>query len=191
MNILRSTLLSLLLTIPIISHSQDCFNSFSKNQETPWFISSALGIQISGINPKNFTASNIAPSLQASIGKWISPEFALQLGYKGRFFHTISDPKKHYYDYILGEVLININELVNSRRRNDNWSLIIHPGAGYFYNYDDHPNFCGNFGIMNTLRVAWQIDCFIDLSAIMGWDIYQGNKDILPSCVLGICYSFR
>ena len=29
---------------------------------------------------------------------------------------------------------------------------------------------------------------FLDISAIMAWDIYQGNEDILPSANIGLIY---
>ena len=31
----------------------------------------------------------------------------------------------------------------------------------------------------------------MDVSFIIGWDIYQGDEDILPSAVLGASYSFK
>lgn len=31
----------------------------------------------------------------------------------------------------------------------------------------------------------------MDVSFIVGWDIYQGVEDILPSIVLGASYSFQ
>lgn len=30
----------------------------------------------------------------------------------------------------------------------------------------------------------------MDVSAIMGWDIYQGDEDIIPTAVLDLTYSF-
>jgi hypothetical protein len=165
--------------------------SFDYNKN--WYASSAVGIQISGIKDEDFISSNVAPSVMFNIGKWITPEIALQAGYKGLYFRAISDNDKHYYNFIYGDVLFNLNRIINFlNTKEGRWNLIFHPGAGYFYNkYYKRPNICANIGIMNSFKVGNQIDIFIDVSAILGWDIYQGNDDILPSCVLGISYSFK
>lgn len=157
-----------------------------------WFVSAALGAQISGIKAEDFIASNVSPSLMLNTGVWFTNEIGLQLGYKGSYFYTISDDKKHHYSFFFGEVLLNLNELtVGSKQRTSIWSLIIHPGVGYFYNkYYDRPNVCANFGLTNNFNISPRFKAFVDLSAIIGWDIYQGDEDILPSCVFGIVYSF-
>lgn len=162
---------------------------FNKN----WYASSAIGIQISGIKVEDFISSNVAPSIMFNVGKWVVPEIALQIGYKGFYFHTISDNEKHNYSFIYGDVLFNLNEIFNfANSIEDRWSLIFYPGAGYFYNNTyNRPNICASFGIINKIKVREQLDVFIDISAIMGWDIYQGDEDILPSCVLGVSYSFK
>ena len=78
-----------------------------------WFILSSYGVQISGIKSEDFVQSNVSPAFTLGIGKWISPEIALQIGYKGFYFHTIADDDKHNYNYINGSVLFNINEIIN------------------------------------------------------------------------------
>jgi hypothetical protein len=84
-----------------------------------------------------------------------------------------------------------LNELINGKNISKNkWKIIFHPGAGYFYNnFYNRPNICANFGITNSVQVMNQLEVFIDISAIFGWDIYQGDEDILPSFALGLSYS--
>ncbi len=172
--------------------AQEKGNCDSLNAKKRWFISAAYGIQMSGIKPEDFISSNIAPSHHIAIGVWFTPEIALQLGYKGNYFNTISDKDKHYYSFVLGEVLLNINEIINGNKNwNNKWAVILHSGAGYFYNnYYNRPNICGNLGIISTFEITNHINAFIDVSAIVGWDIYQGDDDILPSCVFGVNYLF-
>lgn len=173
--------------------SQNSNNNYSLDDKNNWFVSSGYGIQISGIKSEDFVSSNVSPSFLLNIGKWITPEIALQLGYKGFYFSTISDNEKHHYNFIFGEVLLDLNELINgTNNSNGKWKIIFHPGAGYFYNkYYNRPSICANLGIINSLRLTDQLDAFIDISAIVGWDIYQGDEDILPSCVFGVSYSFQ
>jgi hypothetical protein len=45
-------------------------------------------------------------------------------------------------------------------------------------------------GISNNLRISGSFQASLDVSAIVGWDIYQGNDDILPGISLGIAYLF-
>ena len=182
-----------ILIIILISIYTICPHTiFSQNADNKqWFISTSYGGQISGIKPEDFTKSNLTPAIQINTGLWFTPEIALQFGYKGKYFNLISDNDNHYYNFIYGEVMLNLNELINISFSNKNtWSLIFHPGAGYFYNkYYNRPNVCGNVGLMNYIRKSHKLSIFLDVSAIVGWDIYQGNDDILPSCVLGLVYS--
>jgi hypothetical protein len=158
-----------------------------------WFISTSIGVQMSGIKDEDFISKNIAPALTIGGGLWFTPEIALYFGYKGPYFNTIADDDKHYYNYFLGEVCFNMNEIINGVKKNQSkWSLLIHPGAGYFYNrYYERPNIVGHIGITNSLSVSNAVNIFIDLGVIVGWDIYQENDDILPSCTFGITYSFK
>jgi len=164
--------------------------NFKKNN---WFISSAYGVQISGIKSEDFVQSNVSPAFTLGIGKWISPEIALQIGYKGFYFHTIADDDKHNYNYIYGDVLFNLNSMVDMIiKKNRKWNFIFHPGGGYFYNrYYNRPNICANLGFLNSFSYKNDLNIFIDVSAIVAWDIYQGNEDILPSCSIGIIHSIK
>lgn len=169
---------------------QTNINSHPQEENKNWIFSIGYGAQISGIKPEDFISSNVSPAFVVNIGNCVSPEVAIKIGYKGFYFHTISDNYKHYYNFLFGEVLFNIKELINRKNiANDNWNIIVHPGAGYFYNNSyNQPNICANIGILNSIKVINQLEFFIDLSAIMGWDIYQGDEDIIPSFILGLSY---
>ena len=192
-NQINYILISLFIFFFDIGLAQDLKNDNSFFYKKKWFISSGIGAQMSGIKKVDFVSSNIAPSLMLNAGLWFTPEIALQIGYKGSYFHTISDNDKHHYSYILGEVLLNLNELIaGDNISNDKWSVIFHPGVGYFHNkYYGRPNICANLGIINSIKVTNKFDVFIDVSAIVGWDIYQGDEDILPSINIGFIYTFR
>ena len=169
-----------------------------ENEDMPlrdknWFVSYAYGVQISGIKSEDFVQSNITPAFTLCMGRWISPEIALQIGYKGSYFHTIADNDRHYYNFIYGDVLFNINKIIDTKKiTKGKWNLIFHPGGGYFYNvYYKRANICANIGMKNSYKISNQVDIFVDISAIVAWDIYQGNEDILPSCEFGVSYLFQ
>lgn len=179
----------LLLSSLLLSAQSDSNNFISKKQ---WFVTVSTGIQMSGIKDEDFIAQNIAPAFIFGSGVWFTPEIAVGFGYKGLYFNTIADNDKHRYNYYFGEVILNVNSLVKGpNAKVGNWSLRIHPGAGLFYNvYYHRPNICAHIGAINSFVLTKKLSFFTDLSFIMGWDIYQGNDDILPSCVLGLNYSF-
>jgi len=168
----------------------DSINHPSK-PKLSWFINVNLGTQMSGIKSEDFIVSNFSPLLGLSFGKWVAPAIALKVGYKGWYFNTISDSIKHYYTYIYGEVIVNTNALILKNYTPGIWSLFLHVGSGYFYNNEyNRPNICANFGITNNIRIIKNLLTNIDISAIVGWDIYQGDADILPGLTLGITYLF-
>lgn len=188
---MKSHLLIILLLISVTVVSQTENRSEQLYSKKQWFISAAFGVQMSGIKDEDFISKNIAPALTIGAGVWLTPKIALQLSYKGPYFYTIADDDKHPYYFIFGEVLLNVNEIVNGKKKNKSkWSLILHSGAGYFYNsYFNQANFNGNLGLINNIKLMDRLDVFMDVSFIVGWDIYQGDEDILPSAVIGIVYS--
>jgi hypothetical protein len=173
-----------LLTINIFGYSQ----ALNTHQKKIWYVSASSGLQMSGIKNEDFISQNIAPAINIGIGLWFTPEIALQFGYKGPYFNTITDHDHRFYNYYYGEVLLNITHLIMENEQKT-WNLLIHPGAGLFENkyYGGRPSICADFGIINKFNKK-KISLFVDLSFIMGWDIYQGDEDILPSCTIGIFY---
>jgi len=182
-----------LLSIVLVGFSQAHSPTKDSNLSYNWFVSLNGGVQMSGIKDEDFIPQNIAPAFSLATGLWFTSEIALNFGYKGFYFNTIADKDKHHYNYYFGEVLLNVNNLIKGlQNRKNTWSVLFHPGAGLFYNvYYHRPNICAHIGVINQYEISKKISVFADISFIMGWDIYQGNDDILPSCVFGLNYSFK
>jgi len=188
----RDVLFAFCVLLTNQTFSQNSNSIHSIEYDKGWFFSMGGGLQISGIKSEDFIRTNVSPAFVVNTGKWLIPEVALQIGYQGFYFHTISDNSKHYYNFFYGEALFNIHELLNSEKISTaRWNIVLHPGAGYFYNcFYNRPNICANLGVINNYRMLNQLELFVDISAIMGWDIYQENEDILPSIVWGLNYFF-
>ena len=155
------------------------------------FVTINCGCQMSGIKSEDFVSSNYTPLFNAVAGKWLRPYIALQIGYKGFYFNYIADDVKHYYTYCYGEAVLDLNEAIFPEKINKHWSLLLHAGPGYFYNHHyGKPNLCANVGVQNTCRLNSRLQINFDVSSIMGWDIYQGNDDILPGITFGMSYNF-
>lgn len=181
-----------ILSFLIINKSHAQNSSITKNPELKYFLAINFGSQMSGIKDEDFISSNYSPLFNITAGKGITSYLALQLGYKGFFFYTIADEIKHYYNYFYAEAVINFSNLVHSDRGNKKWNLILHGGPGYFYNHVyRRASLHVNLGIQNTFQLTDYFHASVDIAAIAGWDIYQGNKDILPGVSMGVIYFFE
>lgn len=187
---LNRYLLVFLLLVNIGSYSQTNEYNNKANTQLKWFTSLGIGLQMSGIKSEDFVSSNYSPLLNINIGKWLSSSIAFQIGYKGLYFNTISDDIKHYYSFLYGEAIVNINNIFQSATSRA-WSLHLHTGPGYFYNYHySKPNICYNMGVQNNFFLNQQLYIYVDITSIVGWDIYQGDEDILPGIMFGVTYLF-
>lgn len=183
--------ISLILLLLIVPNSQGQNKSNQNEAENSWFVSANYGYQMSGIKSEDFVSSNYTHLFNITFGKWFSSYLALQIGYKGFYFNYIRDDIKHHYNYYYGEAVINLNKAVQPKRINKSWSLLLHAGAGYFYNHVyDRANIYANIGVQNTYQLTDKFQATLDISSIIGWDIYQGDEDILPGISLGIIYLF-
>jgi len=183
--------ISLILLLFIVPNSQGQNKSNQNEAENSWFVSANYGYQMSGIKSEDFVSSNYTPLFNFTLGKWFASYLALQIGFKGFYFNYIEDDIKHHYNYYYGEAVINLNNALKPKRINKSWSLLLHAGAGYFYNHVyGRANICANIGVQNTYKLTDKFQATLDISSIIGWDIYQGDEDILPGISLGIIYLF-
>lgn len=185
--LLKSTLL--LYFFSNIQYGQ----SHAVSNDIVWFISTGYGAQISGIKSEDFISSNVSPVTSLNIGRWFSKEIALSIGYRGVYFRTIADKEKHYYNYFNGRVFLNLNEIFKIKQIFINkldFRLIA--GTGYFNNnYYQRPNICSEVGIHLNYSISEKISLYSETSAVIGWDIYQGDEDILPGILFGINYLIK
>lgn len=171
------------------TYAQEKGKNINNKSDTTWSLTLNVGTQMSGIKDEDFIKSNYSPLINFEIGKCITRSLSLQIGYRGWYFNTISDNYKHFYGYYYGETVFNLNELISKYDYNKKWNVFFHIGSGFFYNYDyKRPNICANLSISSNYRLSKRIATNINFSSIMGWDIYQGDEDILPSLSIGITY---
>jgi len=192
MPLIKYYLIYVLLTFLVISESNAQNSIDLEKLENRYFISLNFGSQMSGIKDEDFISSNYSPLFNFTVGKWFTPYLAFQIGYKGFYFYTIADEIKHHYNYLYGEAFINLNNFISPNRINRNWNILLHGGPGYFYNHVyGRASIHINIGIQNTYQLTNRIHASVNIASIVGWDIYQGNKDILPGITAGITYFLR
>jgi hypothetical protein len=189
---LRTTLLIIFVFAVLLPASG--FTEGHKEQEEAnkgLYFGFSAGMQMSGIKNEDFIASNYSPLVTLYAGKWFTPLLALQLGYRGNYFNTISHERKRFYKYFSGEAVFNLNYLFSPQYKDQSLHVLLHSGYGYFYNYDyNRPSICAHLGTTATYRITGKLRATFNASSIMGWDIYQGDEDILPGISLGLSYSF-
>jgi hypothetical protein len=163
----------------------------SQELEKPkFYINAAFGTQMSGYKKVDFVKSNYSPLIDLGIGKWFAPELAIQLGYNGWYFNTISNSDKRHYSFFYGKAIFSLNKLIN-RKKDYNWNFNIHLGSGYFYNYYyGRPNICASLEFSFDYSITKNVAIYFGISSIMGWDIYQNNEDILLGSKIGVNYLF-
>jgi hypothetical protein len=180
------------LSLFIICSADTTSDKYMVDYNQKWQVSISFGTQMSGIKNEDFVKSNYTPLFNLSAGYWFTPFLALQLGHKGFYFNLISDNVKHYYNYYFSEVMFNVNKLLINKDTSSKWNFNIHFGSGYFYNYDyKRPNICANLSISCNYHISGKFIANILISSVMGWDIYQGNEDILPGLSLGCSYFLK
>ena len=153
--------------------------SISEGHCQQLFLNFSAGAQMSGIKNEDFVLSNYSPKIDVSGMKLITQGIGIQIGYQGYYFNTIANADKRRYTYISGSLVNRVMQ----RSKNFDFSLLT--GLGLFINhYYKRPSICADMGVMSIFFLANQ-HFNLKISAICGWDIYQGNADILPSFTLG------
>lgn len=181
--------LLLLLLGTVNSYAQ--IEKDSLRESKKWYVSFDYGIQMSGIKSEDFIWSNYSPVYRLSLGREISPNLSVQVGYQGRYFRAISDELRYTYDYFFIEGRINATNIILGKNPDRKYNLLFHAGPGFFYHHIyDRTSVHGNLGAASTFLLNENFDLKFDLSAIFGWDIYQGDDDILPNATLGVIYHF-
>lgn len=182
------SLLAVILTFNSLTMGQEVKEC--PEQKSEFFIDVYAGTQVSGIRKEDYVASNYSPYIQISGGAWIVPNIALAAGYQGPYFNFIGDEFKHNYTYLCGEVIIKPLKLFNLNKSNL-WNLHFNVGGGYFYNHlYERPNICAHTGFINEIQLPKNFSLKLKISAIIGWDIYQGDKDVLPNIAIGFSKNF-
>ena len=191
MTILKNIILFAFLTITINIFSQrvDTTSISSRN----WFVNIDLGVQMSGIKSEDFVSSNYSPLYRITAGKWLNKSLGIQFGYQGRYFNAIADNDKHFYDFYFLEGILDVkNFLTTNKIQSRKHELLLHGGVGFFQNrYYRNSSIHYVLGLSNLFSISKKITLKFDVGAIIGWDIYQGDEDILPSISLGIVYPFK
>lgn len=164
--------------------------SFAQESSAKFFGNVSSGIQISGIKKEDFISSNVSPLLDVAIGRLFSKEIGVSVGYRGTYFRLITDDVKHRYDFLYLDTFLNLSKIITKDMLSKHF-LLVSAGPGYFYRHEyNRPNVCAKLGLTYKYDITSQISIQSGFSSVVGWDIYQGNDDILPAMNIGFSYYF-
>jgi len=174
------------LSFKLIGHSIN----YSMEEKKTSQVSINIGTQMSGIKDEDFVFSNYSPLFSVNFERMLSNYFGYKIGYKGVYFNYIGDKVKHYYFFIHLSGIIDVSKMVSDKNTLRSWGFAFYGGPGFFYNFHyEKSNICSNLGGRIFYRMNSNLSFNGDVTAIIGWDIYQGNLDILPGLTIGVSYS--
>lgn len=153
------------------------------------YVGAGIGLQMTGIRKEDFVSNNMSPRLNLYLGKRLNDIAAIQVGFEGVYFNTIADDDRRYFNYY--NVMIEnkiFQSLVKGRRNKLNY-MALQLGGGLLYNkYYGRPNFCGDLGLVCAHKILNKTSMSLRLNSILGWDLYQGDADIINGFTIGIKY---
>lgn len=177
-------------------------NGFGDN----WFIGAGGGINVFWNDGYKIA---IAPSIDASLGKWFTPAVGMRIGYQG-FQSKVLAPEagvlgnvrnsdgtfdqKFGYMYIHGDFLWNMSNALSGYKETRFWNLVPYFHAGFYRSYglDDaefHNNeIAGGAGLLHNLRLTDRLDIMIDMRAtvVNGRVIQASGPSLLGSVTAGL-----
>jgi len=153
------------------------------------FLFFGVGPQVSGIRKEDYVYSNVSPKLRLVYGKRVNEKFDVALGFEGMYFKMILNQDKRYYNYwnlLLSQEIYAI-ELGAEKKIKFKLST----GGGLLNNiYFNQLGFVGEIGVNLEIVSFNNNRIVIYPNSIMGWDLYQGDNDIINGILLGYSIEF-
>lgn len=166
----------------------------TSNSIPAWYATGSFGIQMSGIKDEDFVGNNYSPVYILSFGRWVSSKIAIEVGYRGTYFNTIApedNGAKHFYNFFYGNAVFDLKSIFLPESRNISYKFFVKAGLGYFYNfYYRSPDLYPSATFTTNVLIRPNFYILFNASSIIGWDIYQGDLDILPSMSFGLKHTF-
>ena len=147
-----------------------------------WFF--AVGSGVNGITGFRRWDSRPALAMEASAGKWFSPQFGARFGWQGlRFSRRGMAPisgvlategdgfwqEDFGFAYVHGDFLWNLSNTVSRYRENRRWNFIPYAHMGLLEEYRIGgggifaTEFAAGGGLLNTFRLTSELDLYADL----------------------------
>ncbi len=165
-------------------------NRFGDN----WFVGVGGGVNAFWNDGMKFEDMKIGPSIDASVGKWLTPAVGMRVGYSGLTANLDKAPEDFGYMYVHGDFLWNISNALGGYKETRFWNLVPYLHAGWYRAYNEtvkgFPNneLAVGAGLLHTLRLADRLDLIIDMKGIIvnGRVIGSDGIAVQPSVTMGL-----
>jgi len=185
-----------------------------------WFISVGGGVQVlfGEHDSEASFGKRLAPAIDVSLGKWITPSIGLRAQYAGlkakgvtinptaKFITGPSSDLAGYFDEefnffnLHGDLLWNISNTIGGYRMDRTWDFIPFVGVGYAKSWkeDINPEYkeaAASAGLLNNIRLSDAVKLNLELRILMvnqrfdGYSVGQGIEEIV-SATIGLTYNF-
>lgn len=199
----KLTLLLVMLFATTVSFSQTTSTS-SANVAGRWFISAGAGtlVYIGESDSKADIADRVAPHFELSVGKWVSPLFALRaqfsglqakgaVGHSGPFADLGTQLSPGLYQetfnvsYLHIDLMLNFSAWVSGVKQNRFFELLPMVGTGWIHSWKDNSSYSSDnaafvAGLAGKFRLSNNIDFNIELKGVLvneDLDGVTGNKN--------------
>ncbi|MFA6336209.1 MAG: OmpA family protein [Bacteroidales bacterium] len=197
-------------------YTQYLTNGFWDN----WFISVGGGAQVyfGEYDGDISLGDRLAPALDLSLGKWITPMFGVRAQFaglsvkgatkyeRGYFVEGANDACANCYTVkfnmfnLHGDFLWNVSNTLGGYKADRTWSFIPYLGLGYVRSWkkDVDPKYDevgATVGLINKIRLSDAVDFNIELRSLLvndrfdGYQVGQGIEE-LPAATIGFTYNF-
>lgn len=204
----------LLAAMAMVALSASAQSGTAENRETSsfWsncFVSAALGPQamFSDHDRQIDFGDRISPALDIAVGKWFKPWVGVRLMYSGvqmrgatrwGLAHSTGEQVPGWDDglhkqkfgsyHIHADALFNLTNALWGYDESRVWNGSVYGGIGVMGTADSPTAACvaGDFGILNTFRVANDWDINVDLRGTLVQDKFDGEEGECIDGVLGL-----
>lgn len=182
-----------------------------------WFVSAGGGVQVyfGDDDSHGSFGKRLAPALDISVGKWITPAVGVRLQYSGLqakgwsygmlpYSDGIADNKGFYKEKfntmnIHGDFLWNISNAIGGERVDRFWNFVPYAGVGFARSEGNgtHKNeIAANAGLLHNLRLSDALDINIDMRAMFvnqrfAYTDGSNGVNVMATVTAGLTYKFN
>ena len=159
-----------------------------------WFIGAGAGIGFfeGGNKGKASFGDRLAPSLDVSVGKWLTPSTGVRLQYNGLqgvSWTNVAGPytvkqegdnkfkQKFNYSFVHADFLWNVSNAWGGYREDRFWNFIPYVGFGWarsWKNGERNNELAATVGLLNTMRLGEVVDLTLELKQMMVKNRFDG-----------------
>ncbi len=182
-----------------------------------WFVSVGGGVQVYFGQTDTYGdfGDRLAPALDISVGKWITPSMGLRLEYSGLkakgwtdgllpYSHGKGDNKGYYTEKfntmnLHGDLLWNISNAIGGERNDRLWNFVPYVGFGWARSEANgsHKNeLAANVGLLHKIVLTDAFDINVDMRSMFVNQRFAqttGGKgvNVLGTITVGVAYKFN